>query len=226
MDSSKGWKSTTSPDPSPEVFTPDSLIQTPPSLFPNGTTLEAGPDPFDPASLRLPQDFSVAQKAKKALVAMYVTKPKPHWWVRVHQEAIYHLLTYTIEMEQGVLYVVPQAVADELIGVIGGGMLKARTMYLAVTRRNEPFFWPVPFKGPEDRPNEWTTSMQEAIHLALTQWVRIVANTSMGLYDVYDSEGPEPVWPTQSMSQLLRIAFKDRVIDTLDHPVVQQLREV
>jgi hypothetical protein len=46
---------------SPDAFIPDSLGETPPLFLPNGVPpLEEGPDPFDPESLRLPQDFSVA----------------------------------------------------------------------------------------------------------------------------------------------------------------------
>jgi hypothetical protein len=199
---------------------------TPPLFHSNGIPpLDEGPDPFDPAAFRLPQDFSVALKAKKALVTMHVTKPKPHWWVRVHPDAGYHLTTYAIEMEQNTLYLLPQSLAEDLISLIGVGMLKAKTMYLAVTRRHEPFFWPVPFQGPEDHPNEWTSSMREAVHMAVSQWVRLVSNRGMGAYDVYDSEGPDPVWPTQPMQQLLRIAFKDRIISTLDHPIIQQLQQ-
>jgi hypothetical protein len=35
---------------------------------------------------------------------------------------------------------------------------------------------------------------------------------------------PEPVWPDVPFSGLVHIAFKGRVIDTLDHPVVRRLR--
>jgi hypothetical protein len=34
----------------------------------------------------------------------------------------------------------------------------------------------------------------------------------------------DPVWPELSMQELLRIAFKDRYVDTLDHIILRQLR--
>ena len=35
---------------------------------------------------------------------------------------------------------------------------------------------------------------------------------------------PEPEWPTdKTFNDILRIAFKDRLIETVDHPVIQRL---
>ncbi len=49
---------------------------------------------------------------------------------------------------------------------------------------------------------------------------------SSGAYDVWQTEGPlpEPQWPETSFKDSLRTAFKDRLIDTLDHPVLKRLR--
>ena len=35
---------------------------------------------------------------------------------------------------------------------------------------------------------------------------------------------PDPIWPELSFDAIYRIAFKDRVIRSLDHPVVKRLR--
>jgi len=32
------------------------------------------------------------------------------------------------------------------------------------------------------------------------------------------------VWPTESLKELLKIGFRDRLIDTVDHPVLKRLR--
>jgi hypothetical protein len=34
----------------------------------------------------------------------------------------------------------------------------------------------------------------------------------------------EPVWPEEPFNELLRIAFRDRIISSPDHPVVKRLR--
>ena len=35
---------------------------------------------------------------------------------------------------------------------------------------------------------------------------------------------PDPDWPELSFAEIFRIAFKDRLINSLDHPVVKRLR--
>jgi hypothetical protein len=35
---------------------------------------------------------------------------------------------------------------------------------------------------------------------------------------------PDPVWPELSFQELLRIAFRDRLVDRLDHAVIKRLR--
>src|SRR5262245_40982645 len=47
-----------------------------------GPAKDAAPDPFDPALLRLSQDFSAAAGVKKALLAVPVRKPHNSWFVR------------------------------------------------------------------------------------------------------------------------------------------------
>jgi hypothetical protein len=61
----------------PDVLVPDSLDAPPPLFLPNGVPpLDAdAPDPFDPESLRLSQDFSAALGVKKALLTVPVRKP-------------------------------------------------------------------------------------------------------------------------------------------------------
>ena len=57
-------------------------------------------------------------------------------------------------------------------------------------------------------------------------WIRIKANMSLGANDIFEASGtiPDPEWPEQTFQELLRIAFKDRLVDRLDHPVIKRLR--
>jgi hypothetical protein len=66
----------------------------------------------------------------------------------------------------------------------------------------------------------------EAVNLAVTRWVRVVANLSLGGYDVFEAAGnySEPQWPDLPFVELLRIAFKDHFIESRDHPVWRRLR--
>jgi hypothetical protein len=35
---------------------------------------------------------------------------------------------------------------------------------------------------------------------------------------------PDPIWPDYSLKDLLKIGFRDRLVDSLDHPVIKRLR--
>jgi len=50
-------------------------------------------------------------------------------------------------------------------------------------------------------------------------------NMSSGSYDVYRATGkfPEPEWPKLTFNELLRIAFRNRIIEDFNQPVLQKL---
>src|SRR5262245_15819662 len=60
----------------------------------------AVPYPFDPASLRLSQDFAASLGVKKALLTVPVRKPDKAWFVRVHPDEAYRLQTAVIELKE------------------------------------------------------------------------------------------------------------------------------
>lgn len=47
----------------------------------------------------------------------------------------------------------------------------------------------------------------------------------LGAYEISEAVGnlSEPVWPELSLPEILRIAFRDRMVTTLDHPLVKRL---
>jgi hypothetical protein len=48
---------------------------------------------------------------------------------------------------------------------------------------------------------------------------------SLGAYEVSIADLDKPaVWPDTPFQELLRIAFKGKLIDTLSHPVLKRLR--
>ena len=62
--------------------------------------------------------------------------------------------------------------------------------------------------------------------MATKGWVRVTANMSLSAYEVFEAQAQlsELEWPAVTMGELLRIAFKDRYILSLDHPVLRRLR--
>ena len=99
------------------------------------------------------------------------------------------------------------------------------TLYLAITRQKVPLIWPVKLPSETGRQMDWHRSMAEAAEKAINNWVRITANMARGAYDIDLATGNlgEPEWPELSMQEILRIAFKDRLIDDYDHAVIRRL---
>ena len=52
------------------------------------------------------------------------------------------------------------------------------------------------------------------------------ANQPNGAYDIFVAEAAiaEPAWPEVTFKELLRIGFRDRLVDNVDHPVLKRLR--
>jgi hypothetical protein len=48
----------------------------------------------------------------------------------------------------------------------------------------------------------------------------------LGAYEMFEAAAtiPDPVWPELSFQEMLRIGFRDRLVDRLDHPVIKRLR--
>ena len=86
--------------------------------------------------------------------------------------------------------------------------------------------WPVRLPDEAGRLDDWNTAAHEAAKRAETHWVRVAANMALGAYDIFEAVGqfPEPVWPDLPFERLLEIGFRDRFIDSLDHPVLRRLR--
>jgi len=80
--------------------------------------------------------------------------------------------------------------------------------------------------GPDGKDMNWWKSAREAAVLAMKDWVRIKANMNLGAYDIFQPDGviPDPEWPQRGFWELIKIAFRDHLIDRIDHPVIKRLR--
>jgi hypothetical protein len=187
---------------------------------------QSAPDPFDPANLRLSQDFGAAIGVKKALLSVPARKPDKAWFVRVHPAGEYRLQTAVIELkaERGSeTYLVAPILWPTLATE---ATFRAKLFATAVNRQGTVFLWEVNLPRPDGRADEWSRTALAAVEMATTRWVRTVANLDAGAYDVFEAsaELTEPVWPDVPFRELLRVAFKDRFITNADHPILRKLR--
>ena len=180
------------------------------------------PDPFDPDTLRLDQTFTEGASVKKLLTTVPVRKPNPQDFVRVHADPAYRLTTALIELrDDREVYLVPPALALELVGEFA-----AYQLFTTINRQGVVHLWPVRLPASDGRQLEWHRSAAEAVELAMGRWIRVKANMALGAYEIFEAAStiPDPEWPDVPLNGLLRIAFRDRLVDRLDHPVIKRLR--
>ena len=123
--------------------------------------------------------------------------------------------------EERETYLVTPAIVEALADEV-----KLVRLHLTVTRGGGVFLWPVPLPGPDGRRNPWHDAAERAALEATRRWVRVKPNMGAGTYDVdaAAAEIAEPEWPDLEMRELLRLAFGERLIADLEHPVVRRLR--
>jgi hypothetical protein len=180
------------------------------------------PDPFDPENLRLSQSFVETAGVKKLRLTIPVRKPSAQDFVRVHPDPLYRENFPMIELkDEREEYIVTASLVPELTGEF-----VTKTLFTAINRQGTLFFWPVRLPAPDGKMLEWWRSAREATELAMHDWVRVKPNMNMGAYDVFKAEtaSAEPEWPQEDFWTLIRIAFRDHLITTIDHPVIKRLR--
>jgi hypothetical protein len=184
----------------------------------------AAPDPFEPAGLRLTQALTLGAGVKKALMVVPVRKPTKAEFIRAHPSQAYRLTTALVELkDERELYIVSPPLWPELATEV---TFRPKMLVTAMSRQNVLFLWEINLPRADGRSDEWSRTMLEAVNFAAKEWVRVVANVSLGAYDVYRASAQlsEPEWPDTPFKEILRIAFRDRLIASLDHPVLRRLR--
>ena len=183
---------------------------------------EIADDPFDLKKLRLKQDFTETAGVKRLLKTVPIRKPGPQDFTRVHPDPAYRAQLAVIELrEDRETYLLTPVIARELPGEFVPVVL-----YTAINRQGVVHLWPVRLPAPDGRVNEWHRSAGEAASLAMDRWIRVKANMALGAYDIFEASSPipEPDWPDLSFQDLLRIGFRDRLVDRIDHPLIKRLR--
>jgi hypothetical protein len=172
------------------------------------------------SSMRISTDYLNSEVGvKRILLTVPVRKPGKAEFIRVHPELHIDLLAIELKEERETYFAVP-ALGAELSEFVAPVRLR-----LAVTRQKTAFLWPLKLPMNQGRVNPWHDSAIEAAALGETNWMRVSADMGLGAYQpaVARADLGEPQWPSEPWSEIVRIALKGKVIDSLDHAVVRQL---
>jgi hypothetical protein len=171
------------------------------------------------AALRLTHDEAGQIGTAEVLAHVAVRKPSSSEFVRVNPDPEMSIATSIfVDPEREVFLVMP-----ELRDILVAGV-KSMQLVTVVNQRGSVMLWPIALGDGTGRRNAWHETAREAAELAKTEWVKIVSDMPSGCYRIYKALGPlpDPVWPNKSLSELLRLAFRNRIVDHTDHPIVKQ----
>ena len=118
------------------------------------------------------------------------------------------------------IYCVRPDVADQIAELV-----RAVQLLVGVDRQGNAFLVPVTLPGLDGRRNKWHESLAQACELAKAKWIRIAANMSAGAYDVFEAQAElmPPEWPEYGLDQMIEVAFRGKIVESLEHPVVRSL---
>ena len=173
---------------------------------------------------RLSQDVAEHGGGKKLLTVVPVRRPSKEAWFRAHPDMNFRLKVKVIELKDlQEIYLVDPDLWPELDGE---STFVTKLLVQVTTRQGALFIWPIRLPGQDGRIDGWNTSALDAAKFAVDKWVRLFPNMALGAYDIIVGPDPQPevLWPEYSFQQLIDIAFRDKYIGNLDHPVIRQLR--
>jgi len=182
---------------------------------------------IDLSALRISQDYlDKGGGSEQVITTVPVRKPERQVFVQVHPSTEFRLETYLLEYRdekatQVLTYIVNPNLWEHL-----GELLVRKVLLTSITRQGVLFLWPIKLPGRDGRSDRWSESAIVAAKHAETNWVRISTNMGLGGYDVFKAKAelPKPVWPQVDLDQIIKLAFQDRYIDSLDHDVIRSLR--
>jgi hypothetical protein len=186
----------------------------------NGSTAVPPAKTIDFNAIRS-RDFADPADVTTLVTRVPVRRPNGHTFVRVHPGPDYRFPVDLIELpdEEETYLIYSNEVAAALDEV-----RKPCMLYTAITRQGTVFLWPVKLPRGTKKVVTWHTSATAAAERAMKDWVRINADMELGAYKITVARGaiPDPEWPNLTFEELLRIAFRDRLVDSLTHPLVRR----
>lgn len=173
--------------------------------------------------LALPQNFVATAATQREQTVVLIAKPRKQAWVSVSPHHEHRVNVAVMELkEENEIYVVAPDMCDELIGE-----WRPKVLVPYQTRQGSVAYWPIQLPDEDGHHNSWHASSLDIADRYANRWIRVIANREIGGYDVIRpvSEFPPPDWD-MDMEKLLDRACHGRVIDSVDHRVVKQLRGI
>jgi hypothetical protein len=115
---------------------------------------------------------------------------------------------------------------DLAMRYLAAGKIKRKRLGLASKPNDVFFLCTIPSRNLD---NDWNRSNLVGADQAKTLWTQLTSRKDEGVegykidYALDCDAFPEPKWPTQSLNELIRVSFMNRLIDSEDHPALLRL---
>ena len=173
--------------------------------------------------LKLEYASTFFKKSNRFQRISYTTIDHSSEFFRIRPGNGYQLSVAVIEEVEGMnktLWLIYPSLLQKLSDEVSYFVLR-----LAVNHVGIPFLWPLKISR-DGGSNSWNQSTMIAAEAATKKWVRIRPNCQVGQYDIIVAKNNplEPIWPDMSFQEILKSAFKGRIITDYNHPLLRQLR--
>ena len=168
------------------------------------------------------EDFASASKLQGEITFVPVRRPDSQSWVYITSKSEMRANVPVLELkQQRETYLVRPEVAACLDGETSHRMLVPYA-----DREGGFFLWAVRFTDARGNPDSWSMSALRICTEYTDQWIKIKSKMSTGCYEVIKApiEIPPPEWPAGGLKFLVNRAFKNKIINSLDDPVIKRLK--
>jgi hypothetical protein len=153
-------------------------------------------------------------------------KPGKEKFFRVRGDPEFAIMVQTLEIKDDLdlqgNYLVPPNAGAEMNEFFEEqtNLIKRKQIVCCTDARGQLWLWPV---APTNSDNRWHRSARSAAESAKENWIRMVPRDGEYRIHMPASKMPEPAWPDVPFKNLLESAFEGRIIDSMDHPIVEYL---
>lgn len=177
---------------------------------------------LDPEKYRKPQASAAEEVfSDGAQTTIPVRKPGKRNFFRAHPDPEYRLYDVpVVEDDQRDPYILDAdlEIPDDLERFV-----YRVNLITCLSHKGTLFLWPY-----KNSTNDWSKSASRVARRAVNEWVRLSPDMDANGYRVETAPAElrtiEPTWPKMTFGEILNTAFEDKVIDSLDHPVIRSLR--
>jgi hypothetical protein len=178
------------------------------------------PDEFDKL-IRKPGS-AAAIPTRRLITTILTGRPPKHSFFRAHSEKGKYTLELRVvrdENDFGKEYIV----APNMDGHLWNKSYRV-AVALCITMQGMLFMMTVRLADENSgRMDSFNESLLPIVEEARTQWVTLTTIGKTYVSDAPRDKFPDPEWPEITMIEALKIAFRGRVIESLEHPLAKRL---